>query len=181
MKIGKDEFKEAMRRAKIEEEVNEAFTEPAVEMPEMSKNRNKTAINVEKRQKTSNIDTKPKETETKERKKPGPKPGTRKQKETAPVAAVPASTASAPVSTALMAAGREKRTLTSEDEAKAVEVMNKAIAKATSKAQRQKEALQAAVHIMTDYTDSLRTKADKFANMADIYAGYVSTLEEMTE
>lgn len=59
--------------------------------------------------------------------------------------------------------------------------MEEAVSEAIAKSNKQTEALRAAIQIMIDYTDGLTLKADKLVNLADIYAGYIETLEEMTE
>lgn len=74
-----------------------------------------------------------------------------------------------------VAAGRKKR------RSKKDAVMEEAVSEAIAKSNKQTEALRAAIQVMIDYTDGLTLKADKLINLADIYSGYIKTLEEMTK
>lgn len=157
-KMEKDEFKAAMRQAKVEEEVDalmketEGVEDPdevkpkrprrprkaAVEndlvIPETGKKRRKSPKTVSKRQKTVKISTKTSKTTpvAAGRKKPGPKP---------------------------------------KNEADGI----------VEKAARRKEALQVAISIMTEKTDRIIVESGKMINLAELYTGYIETLEDMAE
>lgn len=121
----------------------------------------------EEAEESKNID--PKVPEEKPRKKPGPKPGSKRKAQTENTANI------SPKEDAPVAAGRKKR------RSKKDAVMEEAVSEAIAKSNKQTEALRAAIQIMIDYTDGLTLKADKLVNLADIYSGYIETLEEMTE
>lgn len=163
-RMNKDEFKNAMRAAKVEEEINEILKdiddpikEDLIEDPEdlpvenpeeTGKSVEKTTKTVSNRQKTSK--TASVAAEQKPRKKPGPKPGTRKQ----------------PCKKLQEAAGQKT---VEEDITK-----------------KQEEALKAMCSLTVGYTqqlikgaeNNLKT-AEKLTDMAIIYNGYVETVEEM--
>ena len=120
----------------------------------------------EEAEESKNMD--PEVPEEKPRKKPGPKPGSKRKAQTE-------NAAISPKEDAPVAAGRKKR------RSKKDAVMEEAVSEAIAKSNKQTEALRAAIQIMIDYTDGLTLKADKLINMADIYSGYIETLEEMTE
>ena len=170
-KMNKDEFKNAMRAAKVEEEINEMLKDiddpieddliedpedlPVENPEETGKKRRKTAKTVSNRQKSTSNGTKTSKTasmaaEQKPRKKPGPKPGTRKQ----------------PCKKLQEAAGQK----TDEEDI----------------TKKQEEALKAMCSLTTGYTrqlikgaeNNLKT-AEKLTDMAIIYNGYVETVEEM--
>lgn len=123
--------------------------------------------------------TDPKVPKEKPRKKPGPKPGSRKKIAENGEEIIKTAKENEPgdkdKETEPVAAGRKKR------RSKKDAVMEEAVSEAIAKSNKQTEALRAAIQIMIDYTDGLTLKADKLANLADIYAGYIETLEEMTE
>ena len=121
----------------------------------------------EEAEESKNMD--PKAPEEKPRKKPGPKPGSKRKAQTENAVNI------SPKEDAPVAAGRKKR------RSKKDAVMEEAVSEAIAKSNKQTEALRAAIQIMIDYTDGLTLKADKLVNLADIYAGYIETLEEMTE
>lgn len=121
----------------------------------------------EEAEESKNMD--PEVPEEKPRKKPGPKPGSKRKAQAENAANI------SPKEDAPVAAGRKKR------RSKKDAVMEEAVSEAIAKSNKQTEALRAAIQVMTDYTDGLTLKADKLANLADIYAGYIETLEEMTE
>ena len=121
----------------------------------------------EEAEESKNMD--PEVPEEKPRKKPGPKPGSKRKAQTENAVNI------SPKEDAPVAAGRKKR------RSKKDAVMEEAVSEAIAKSNKQTEALRAAIQIMIDYTDGLTLKADKLVNLADIYAGYIETLEEMTE
>lgn len=194
MTMDRDEFKEAMRQARIKEEVEEAMREdPDFDMDlnksaKTGKNVSKTAKTATKREKTSEKEQKTSENGEKTAEK---KPGARRTKaskaakdtETAKDRRKANATEEAKDSKTVKGpkAAKASKVAAGQDIKKADEIMAKTVKRAMSKAQKRKEALQAAVHVMTNYTDGLQMKADKLSNMADIYKGYISTLEEMTE
>lgn len=170
-RMNKDEFKNAMRAAKVEEEINEILKdiddpikEDLIEDPEdlpvenpeeTGKKRRKTTKTVSNRQKSTSNGTKTSKTasvaaEQKPRKKPGPKPGTRKL----------------PCKKLQKAAGQK----TDEEDI----------------TKKQEEALKAMRSLTVGYTqqlikgaeNNLKT-AEKLTDMAIIYNGYVETVEEM--
>lgn len=121
----------------------------------------------EEAEESKNID--PEVPEEKPRKKPGPKPGSKRKAQAENTANI-STKEDAPV-----AAGRKKR------RSKKDAVIEETVSEAIAKSNKQTEALRAAIQIMIDYTDGLTLKADKLVNLADIYSGYIETLEEMTE
>ena len=129
----------------------------------------------EEAEESKNMD--PKVPEEKPRKKPGPKPGSRKKAAEEKIIKVAKENepGDKDKETEPVAAGRKKR------RSKKDAVMEEAVSEAIAKSNKQTEALRAAIQIMIDYTDGLTLKADKLVNLADIYAGYIETLEEMTE
>lgn len=155
MGMSKDEFRETMRAAKAEEEINEIMKEienpvedpeyfPEEKSAEIEEDLHKTAI-TDKEQHKSDSESEP-VAAAPIRKKPGPKPGRRKKKLTMPQ--------------------------------ETAEHMDKKV--------RQKEALNAMISLTKDHTqhiimDSQRhiEIADKLADQASIYSGYVGTVEEM--
>lgn len=167
-RMNKDEFKNAMRAAKVEEEINEILKDiddpikkDLIEDPEdlSVENPEETGKSVEKnnknRIKSASNGTKTSETasaaaEQKPRKKPGPKPGTRKL----------------PCKKLQKAAGQK----TDEEDI----------------TKKQEEALKAMRSLTVGYTqqlikgaeNNLKT-AEKLTDMAIIYNGYVETVEEM--
>ena len=170
-RMNKDEFKNAMRAAKVEEEINEILKdiddpikEDLIEDPEdlSVENPEETGKSVEKttktasnRQKSTSNGTKTSETasvaaEQKPRKKSGPKPGTKKL----------------PCKKLQEAAGQK----TDEEDI----------------TKKQEEALKAMCSLTVGYTqqlikgveNNLKT-AEKLTDMAIIYNGYVETVEEM--
>lgn len=148
MKImNKDEFKESMRQAKIDEEVNELMNETeGIEDPEEIKPKRKAG----RRRTTTRKTTKAEPVaagQKKPRKKPGPKPKNKAVK------------------------------IENKDE----EITIKTFVEAMDKAARQKEALQVAISIMAEKTDRIIIEAGKMVNLAELYNGYMETLEEMTE
>ena len=146
-KMNKDEFKETMRQAKIDEEVNELMNETdGIEDPEEIKPKRR----VGRRRTTTRKTTKAEPVaagQKKPRKKPGPKPKNKAVK------------------------------IENKDE----EITIKTLAEAMDKADRQKEALQVAISIMAEKTDRIIIEAGKMVNLAELYNGYMETLEEMTE
>lgn len=145
--MNKDEFKEAMRQAKIDEEVNELMNETeGIEDPEEIKPKRR----VRKRYTAAKKTTKAEPVaagQKKPRKKPGPKPKNKAVK------------------------------IENKDE----EITIKTLDEAMDKAARQKEALQVAISIMAEKTDRIIIEAGKMVNLAELYNGYMETLEEMTE
>ncbi len=146
-KMNKDEFKEVMRQAKIDEEVNELMNETeGIEDPEEIKPKRRAG-----RRRTATRKTTKAEPvaagQKKPRKKPGPKPKNKAVK------------------------------IENKDE----EITIKTLDEAMDKAARQKEALQVAISIMAEKTDRIIIEAGKMVNLAELYNGYMETLEEMTE
>ena len=129
----------------------------------------------EEAKESKNMD--PKVPEEKPRKKPGPKPGSRKKAAEEKIIKVAKENepGDKDKETEPVAAGRKKR------RSKKDAVMEEAVSEAIAKSNKQTEALRAAIQVMIDYTDGLTLKADKLTNLADIYTGYIETLEEMTE
>lgn len=114
--------------------------------------------------------------EAEPRKKRGPKPGTKKKPENATVATPERETGkTARTKKAAPVAAGQKKTSGRTPMITGI----KSIDKAMSKSDMQREALMAAVQIMTNYTEGIILKADKLANMADIYAGHIEILEGM--
>ena len=103
------------------------------------------------------------EEKPKERKKPGPKPKNTTK------AAKPAGTT------------KTAKTTKTTKETKATKAEPVAAEQKKSKKEKQREALQMAISIMTDRTDQIIMQSDKLSNLAGIYKGYIETLEEMTE
>ena len=167
-RMNKDEFKNAMRAAKVEEEINEILKDiddpieddliedpedlPVENPEETGKKRRKTAKTVPNRQKSALNGIKTSKTasvaaEQKPRKKPGPKPKNKAVK------------------------------IENKDEEITIKTLNEVM----DKAARQKEALQVAISIMAEKTDRIIIEAGKMVNLAELYNGYMETLEEMTE
>lgn len=146
-KMNKDEFKESMRQAKIDEEVNELMNETeGIEDPEEIKPKRRAG----RRRTTTKKTTKAEPVaagQKKPRKKPGPKPKNKAVK------------------------------IENKDEEITIKTLNEVM----DKAARQKEALQVAISIMAEKTDRIIIEAGKMVNLAELYNGYMETLEEMTE
>ena len=148
-KMNRDEFKAAMRQAKVEEEVDtlmketEGIGDPDEVKPKRPGRPRRAAKATEKSIKAEPVAAGQKKT----RKKPGPKPKNR-------------------------AAKIENKT-----EEIPIRKMNETIAKA----EKQKEALKVAISIMAEKTDRIIIEAGKMVNIAELYNGYMETLEEMTE
>lgn len=146
-RMNKDEFKEAMRQAKIDEEVNELMNETeGIEDPEEIKPKRRAG----RRRTTTRKTTKAEPVaagQKKPRKKPGPKPKNKAVK------------------------------IENKDEEITIKTLNEVM----DKAARQKEALQVAISIMAEKTDRIIIEAGKMVNLAELYNGYMETLEEMTE
>lgn len=121
----------------------------------------------EEAEESKNMD--PEVPEEKPRKKPGPKPGSKRKAQTENAANISPKRR------------RARGSGTKEKKKQKDAVMEEAVSEAIAKSNKQTEALRAAIQIMIDYTDGLTLKADKLVNLADIYAGYIETLEEMTE
>lgn len=146
-KMNKDEFKEAMRQAKIDEEVNELMNETeGIEDPEEIKPKRRARRRCAAAKKTTKAEPVA-AGQKKPRKKPGPKPKNKAVK------------------------------IENKDE----EITIKTLVEVMDKAARQKEALQVAISIMAEKTDRIIIEAGKMANLAELYNGYMETLEEMTE
>lgn len=149
-KMNKDEFKEAMRQAKIDEEVNELMNETeGIEDPEEIKPKRRAG----RRRTTTKKTTKAEPVaarQKKPRKKPGPKPGTRKQ----------------PCKKLQEAAGQKTD---EEDITKKQEEALKAMRSLTVGYTQQ---------LIKGAENNLKT-AEKLTDMAIIYNGYVETVEEM--
>lgn len=105
----------------------------------------------------------------KPRKKPGPKPKKKADEEKA------TKEETLKNESELVAAAHKK------SKAKEDAIMAEAVNEALAKSNRQAEALRAAIQIMIDYKGKLASKAYKLADMAEIYSGYIDTLEEMAE
>lgn len=146
-KMNKDEFKEAMRQAKIDEEVNELMNETeGIEDPEEIKPKRRARRRYTAAKKTTKAEPVA-AGQKKPRKKPGPKPKNKAIK------------------------------IENKDE----EITIKTLVEVMDKAARQKEALQVAISIMAEKTDRIIIEAGKMVNLAELYNGYMETLEEMTE
>lgn len=149
-KMNKDEFKEAMRQAKIDEEVNELMNETeGIEDPEEIKPKRRAG----RRRTTTRKTTKAEPVaagQKKPRKKPGPKPGTRKL----------------PCKKLQEAAGQKTD---EEDITKKQEEALKAMRSLTVGYTQQ---------LIKGAENNLKT-AEKLTDMAIIYNGYVETVEEM--
>lgn len=146
-RMNKDEFKEAMRQAKIDEEVNELMNETeGIEDPEEIKPKRRARRRCTAAKKTTKAEPVA-AGQKKPRKKPGPKPKNKAVK------------------------------IENKDE----EITIKTLNEVTDKAARQKEALQVAISIMAEKTDRIIIEAGKMVNLAELYNGYMETLEEMTE
>lgn len=146
-RMNKDEFKEAMRQAKIDEEVNELMNETeGIEDPEEIKPKRRARRRYTAAKKTTKAEPVA-AGQKKPRKKPGPKPKNKAIK------------------------------IENKDE----EITIKTFDEVMDKAARQKEALQVAISIMAEKTDRIIIEAGKMVNLAELYNGYMETLEEMTE
>lgn len=146
-KMNKDEFKEAMRQAKIDEEVNELMNETeGIEDPEEIKPKRRARRRYTAAKKTTKAEPVA-AGQKKPRKKPGPKPKNKAVK------------------------------IENKDEEITIKTLNEVM----DKAARQKEALQVAISIMAEKTDRIIIEAGKMVNLAELYNGYMETLEEMTE
>lgn len=146
-KMNKDEFKEAMRQAKIDEEVNELMNETeGIEDPEEIKPKRRARRRCAAAKKTTKAEPVA-AGQKKPRKKPGPKPKNK----------------------AVKIENKDK------------EITIKTLDEVMDKAARQKEALQVAISIMAEKTDRIIIEAGKMINLAELYNGYMETLEEMTE
>lgn len=146
-RMNKDEFKEAMRQAKIDEEVNELMNETeGIEDPEEIKPKRRARRRYTAAKKTTKAEPVA-AGQKKPRKKPGPKPKNKAIK------------------------------IENKDE----EITIKTLDEVMDKAARQKEALQVAISIMAEKTDRIIIEAGKMVNLAELYNGYMETLEEMTE
>ena len=147
-RMNKDEFKGAMRQAKIDEEVNELMNETeGIEDPEEIKPKRRAGRRRTTTRKTTKAELVAAEEAKKPRKKPGPKPKNKAVK------------------------------IENKDE----EITIKTLDEVMDKAARQKEALQVAISIMAEKTDRIIIEAGKMVNLAELYNGYMETLEEMTE
>lgn len=151
MKImNKDEFKEAMRQAKIDEEVNELMNETeGIEDPEEVKPKRRARRRCTAAKKTTKAEPVA-AGQKKPRKKPGPKPGTRKL----------------PCKKLQEAAGQKTD---EEDITKKQEEALKAMRSLTVGYTQQ---------LIKGAENNLKT-AEKLTDMAIIYNGYVETVEEM--
>lgn len=110
-------------------------------------------------------------TEKKARKKPGPKPkGTRKTAKATKQAKTAKSTRTTKAEP--VAAGQTYKEIADEINAKAVK-------EAITKADKQAEALKAAVKLMERFTEHLVEEAKYQINIADQYAEYSEILEDM--
>lgn len=148
-KMNKDEFKEAMRQAKIDEEVNELMNETeGIEDPEEIKPKRRAGRRRTTTRKTTKAE--PVAAEQKPRKKSGPKSGTRKQ----------------PCKKLQEAAGQKTD---EEDITKKQEEALKAMCSLTVGYTQQ---------LIKGAENNLKT-AEKLTDMAIIYNGYVETVEEM--
>ena len=146
-KMNKDEFKEAMRQAKIDEEVNELMNETeGIEDPEEIKPKRRARRRYTAAKKTTKAEPVA-AGQKKPRKKPGPKPKNKAVK------------------------------IENKDEEITINTLDEVM----DKAARQKEALQVAISIMAEKTDRIIIEAGKMVNLAELYNGYMETLEEMTE
>lgn len=146
-KMNKDEFKEAMRQAKIDEEVNELMNETeGIEDPEEIKPKRRARRRCTAAKKTTKAEPVA-AGQKKPRKKPGPKPKNKAVK------------------------------IENKDEEITIKTLNEVM----DKAARQKEALQVAISIMAEKTDRIIIEAGKMVNLAELYNGYMETLEGMTE
>ena len=146
-RMNKDEFKEAMRQAKIDEEVNELMNETeGIEDPEEIKPKRRARRRCTAAKKTTKAEPVA-AGQKKPRKKPGPKPKNKAVK------------------------------MENKDEEITIKTLNEVM----DKAARQKEALQVAISIMAEKTDRIIIEAGKMVNLAELYNGYMETLEEMTE
>lgn len=146
-RMNKDEFKEAMRQAKIDEEVNELMNETeGIEDPEEIKPERRARRRCTAAKKTTKAEPVA-AGQKKPRKKPGPKPKNKAVK------------------------------IENKDEEITIKTLNEVM----DKAARQKEALQVAISIMAEKTDRIIIEAGKMVNLAELYNGYMETLEEMTE
>ena len=146
-RMNKDEFKEAMRQAKIDEEVNELMNETdGIEDPEEIKPKRRAGRRCTAAKKTTKAEPVA-AGQKKPRKKPGPKPKNKAVK------------------------------IENKDEEITIKTLNEVM----DKAARQKEALQVAISIMAEKTDRIIIEAGKMVNLAELYNGYMETLEEMTE
>lgn len=148
-RMNKDEFKEAMRQAKIDEEVNELMNETeGIEDPEEIKPKRRAGRRRTTTRKTTKAE--PVAAEQTPRKKPGPKPGTRKL----------------PCKKLQKAAGQKTA---KEDITKKQEEALKAMRSLTVGYTQQ---------LIKGAENNLKT-AEKLTDMAIIYNGYIETVEEM--